>query len=195
MTKSPPPGTPAWDAYLAEGNAKQARKRVTADALLRDPDGRLLLVKPTYKPGWDLPGGMAESNEAPTDAVRRELREELGLDVTLYALLCIDWVPPHGPWDDLMAFVFDAEQLSWETCATLRPHDEELAECAFFPEDQALSLLRDRQRRRAEQALAALGESIPRYLQNGQPLWNPGRTPAQEQQQPTVRTESEGGAR
>jgi hypothetical protein len=55
----------AWNAYLAEGNARQARKRVSADILLRDQRDRILLVDPTYKPDWDLPGGMAEANEPP----------------------------------------------------------------------------------------------------------------------------------
>ncbi len=44
-------------AYLAEGNARQARKRVAVDLLIRDEDGHVLLVDPTYKEFWDLPGG------------------------------------------------------------------------------------------------------------------------------------------
>lgn len=65
----PSPADPeAWNAYLAEGNATQARKRVSADVLLRDEEGRVLLVKPTYKPGWDLPGGMAEFVSPPEAA-------------------------------------------------------------------------------------------------------------------------------
>jgi ADP-ribose pyrophosphatase YjhB (NUDIX family) len=62
-----------WHAYLAEGNAKQARKRVSADLLIADHYGRILLVNPTYKSGWDLPGGMAEANEPPVEAAAREL--------------------------------------------------------------------------------------------------------------------------
>ena len=91
----------AWNAYLAEGNAKQARKRVSADAIVRDSSGRILLVDPTYKPDWDLPGGMAEANEPPADALRRELREELGLGIKAGDLLCVDWISPHDPWDAL----------------------------------------------------------------------------------------------
>jgi len=55
-----------------------ARKRVSADVILRDAHGRILLVDPKYKPDWDLPGGMAEANEPPADAVRRELRKNSG---------------------------------------------------------------------------------------------------------------------
>src|SRR3954469_4346658 len=97
----------AWQAYLAEGNAKQPRKRVSVDMLLRDKDGQILLVDPKYKPDWDMPGGMAAVNEPPHQAVQRELKEELDLDVTVGRLLCVVWVSPHGPWDDLLAFIFD----------------------------------------------------------------------------------------
>jgi 8-oxo-dGTP diphosphatase len=113
----------AWEAYLAEGNARQARKRVSADALIRDEHGRIMLVDPGYKPGWDMPGGMAEANEPPAECVRRELREELGLDVTLAGLLVVDWVSPHGPWDDLLAFVFSAGTLTQRQAGRIRLGD------------------------------------------------------------------------
>ncbi|WP_331461040.1 NUDIX hydrolase [Micromonospora tarapacensis] len=70
----------AWHAHLAEGNAKQPRKRVGADVLIRNEQGHVLLVNPRYKPDWDLPGGMAEANEPPHLAAERELREELGIE-------------------------------------------------------------------------------------------------------------------
>ncbi|MYZ37902.1 NUDIX domain-containing protein [Streptomyces sp. SID4917] len=161
------PSDPGRDAYLAEGNARQARKRAAADALIRDTDGKLLLVNPTYKAGWDLPGGMAEDNEAPEDAVRRELREELGLRIASLRFLCVDWVEPHGPWDDLLGFVFDAGVLSPEQAARLKPHDEEIAEHHFFEVSEALALLPDRQRERALHALQVLDDGVPRYLRNG----------------------------
>ncbi|MFF4648257.1 NUDIX domain-containing protein [Streptomyces sp. NPDC001389] len=170
MTVAPSPDDPGRDAYLAEGNAKQARKRVAADALIRDGQGRILLVNPTYKGGWDLPGGMAEENEPPEAAVRRELEEELGLAVGTLRFLCVDWVTPHGPWDDLLGFVFDAGVLEPEQIAKLSPQDEEISEHRFFELDEALKRLPDRQRARAAQALRALGDGVPRYLQNGSPL-------------------------
>ncbi|MEU7115052.1 NUDIX hydrolase [Streptomyces sp. NPDC046182] len=121
------------DAYLAEGNARQARKRVAADVLLKDASVHVLLVNPTYKPGWDLPGGMAEANEPPEDAVTRELVEELGLKVTVRGLLVVDWVAPHGPWDDQIAFIFNGGILAPDQAARLTPQDDELAEAVLPP--------------------------------------------------------------
>ncbi|WP_059006028.1 NUDIX domain-containing protein [Streptomyces specialis] len=170
----PSPSDPAaWHAHLAEGNAKQARKRVAADVLLRDATGRVLLVNPTYKPGWDLPGGMAEANEAPHEAAIRELREELGLTVTLGSLLVIDWVPAHGPWDDLLAFIFDGGTLTDIETADLMPRDTELSEAAFLPPDTARALLPPRLRHRLAAALHATETGHPAYLHDGATNWDP----------------------
>jgi 8-oxo-dGTP diphosphatase len=129
-------------AYLAEGNARQARKRVAADVLIRDQAGLILLVEPTYKEFWDLPGGMAEANEPPRAAAERELREELGLDTRVGRLLVLDWDGPHGPWDDQLVFVFDSDPLSDDQLANLRVLDSELASFAFLPVDEAVQRLR-----------------------------------------------------
>jgi 8-oxo-dGTP pyrophosphatase MutT (NUDIX family) len=161
--------------YLAEGNAKQARKRVVADALIRNDQGQVLLVDPTYKEGWDLPGGMSEANEEPLATLARELLEELGLKaegLQICGLLCVDWVGAHGPWDDLLAFVFDGGVLSTERVQTLSINDDELTDFQFLPPDEALALLPPRQRARAAQALMALGDGTPRYLRNGAPAWD-----------------------
>ncbi|HSA53416.1 MAG TPA: NUDIX domain-containing protein [Yinghuangia sp.] len=167
---APDPGdTDAWNAYLAEGNAKQARKRVAADVLLRDPAGRVLLVNPNYKPDWDLPGGMAEANEAPEEAVERELLEELGLEITLRGLLVVDWVAPHGPWDDQIAFIFDGGVLSRDQADRLYPRDEELAEVAFVEPEEARTRLGERVRRRFTAAMTALTSKCSLYLRDGVP--------------------------
>jgi 8-oxo-dGTP diphosphatase len=157
----------AWRAHLAEGNATQPRKRVGADLLLRDAQGRVLLVNPSYKPGWDLPGGMSEANEAPVETARRELKEELGLDTPVGALLCVDWVPPHGPWDDSLMFIFDGGVLTAEQTAALRPHDGELDSFEFCPDQEIEQRLRPRAYRRLLQALTAAQAGSPRYLHDG----------------------------
>jgi 8-oxo-dGTP diphosphatase len=132
----------AWNAYLVEKNARQARKRVSADAISRDAAGRILLVDPTFKPDWDLPGGMAEANEPPAEALRRELREELGLRIGVGNLLCIGWMSPHAPWDDLLSFIFDGGTLSESDSEHLQLVDHELRAFKFCDEGQAKQRLR-----------------------------------------------------
>lgn len=157
----------AWRAHMAEGNATQPRKRVSADAIIRDAQGRLLLVDPTYKPDWDTPGGMAEVNEPPHLAVRRELKEELGLDLHIGRLLCVDWVAPHEPWDDLLVFIFDAGVLAEQQISTLRPTDTEIAAAEFCTHEQAAERLRPYVWQRIKAALDALATGTTRYLTNG----------------------------
>lgn len=130
-----------WN-QLAEGNATQARKRVSADMLIRDVAGRILLVDPTYKPHWDLPGGMAEANESPRTAAEREVHEELGLSATAGRLLVLEWVPAHGPWDDLLSFVFDGGVVESGALAELQVTDAELASFVFASLEDTNRLLR-----------------------------------------------------
>jgi 8-oxo-dGTP pyrophosphatase MutT (NUDIX family) len=128
--------------WLAEGNARQARKRVSAKVVICAEDGRVLLVNPTYKQYWDLPGGMAEANEAPIAAAIREVEEELGHTTSISGLLVVDWVGAHGPWDDLLVFIFDGGTIGDESMRRMSVTDEELSEFAFVPLEVAEARLR-----------------------------------------------------
>ena len=157
----------AYHAHLAEGNATQPRKRVVADVLIRDRYDRILLVDPNYKPDWDLPGGMVEANEAPHVAAQRELREELGIDLPISRMLCVDWVSPHGPWDDSLAFIFDGGTLTSERVAQLQMAGTELERFEFVDAEEASQRLRDYVWRRVERAWRAVGQARSVYLMDG----------------------------
>jgi 8-oxo-dGTP diphosphatase len=60
-----------------------ARFTVTAGAIIRNDEGKVLLLKHTFRAGsgWGLPGGFIEAGEQPLDGLRRELREEIGLEI------------------------------------------------------------------------------------------------------------------
>jgi 8-oxo-dGTP diphosphatase len=59
------------------------RFAVTAGAVITDEQGRVLLLKHRFRPGtgWGMPGGFMQEDEQPEEALRRELREEIGLEV------------------------------------------------------------------------------------------------------------------
>ncbi|MDW3218649.1 MAG: NUDIX hydrolase [Acidimicrobiales bacterium] len=54
-----------------------------AVAVLQRDDGRFLFVKPVYREGWTLPGGLVDRGEDPGTAVIREMGEEVGATVRL----------------------------------------------------------------------------------------------------------------
>ncbi len=153
-------------SWLAEGNAKQARKRVAAKVLVRDRIGRILLVNPTYKDYWDLPGGMVEANEPPRVAAAREILEELGFHAQIDRLLGIDWIGPYGPWDDQLAFTFDGGILADETIKKVRIVDSEISEFGFFLESDAARLLRNDVAQRLMRAVESLESHHVHYLEH-----------------------------
>ena len=59
------------------------RFTVTAGAVIFNDQKQVLLLKHRFRAGsgWGLPGGFLERGEQPIDALRRELREEIGLEL------------------------------------------------------------------------------------------------------------------
>jgi ADP-ribose pyrophosphatase YjhB (NUDIX family) len=149
-------------------NSFLPRKRAIAQMLVRDPDGRVLVCRLTYKSDWDLPGGVVEVNESPRDAVSREIDEELGLDVAAGALLLTDWLPPWSGWDDALCLVFDGGVHEPSVLEGAVLQAREIASAQFCTLDEVREHCADFTARRIESALGSVsGPGGPAYAESG----------------------------
>lgn len=144
---------------------------VAAGVLLFDAQDRVLLVDPTYKPGWEFPGGVVESGEAPAQAGVREVAEELGLSLRRPpTLLVVDWEAPRPPAYGGLRFLFDGGRLSAEEAARLLLPGSELRDWRFVTEEEAADLLPPTRFERLRWALRARERAAVLNLEAGVPV-------------------------
>jgi len=123
------------------------RFAVTAGAVILDDAGRILLLDHVFRPasGWGIPGGFLTKGEQPEAALRRELKEEIGIDLEAVELLCARTL---------------REQRQVEICFRARavgqpqPCSFEIRSAAWFAPGALPPELSKEQRRVIEQALA-----------------------------------------
>jgi len=143
---------------------------VSAGALIFDRAGRLLILKPTYKSGWTIPGGVMEANgETPWGACRREVREECGIEVRRGRLACMDFRHPKPGRAGGIRFLFDCGRVGEEDLAGIVVQPEEVSEYRLAALPDALSMLRGPIRRRVR-AAAGSGRKKLVYLEDGRPV-------------------------
>jgi 8-oxo-dGTP pyrophosphatase MutT (NUDIX family) len=141
----------------------------SAGGLIFDGSGRLLIVNPTYKKHWTIPGGIMEADgETPWEGCRREVREEVGLDVTQGRLVAVDFLRPRSKDAGGMRFLFDCGVMSDEELAGITLQEEELSEYRLAEVPEALEILSAPLRRRIGEALKA-GPDECVYLEDGLP--------------------------
>ncbi|HEY1211989.1 MAG TPA: NUDIX hydrolase, partial [Bryobacteraceae bacterium] len=133
-----------------------------------DAEGRILLVRPSYKPGWDLPGGYVEIGETPTQAAAREVQEELGIKPPIGLLLVADWAPAANKGDKLL-FVFEGGELPAEYLDRIELDPAEIAGYAFHDPELVDTLLIPRLAHRVKAAIEARSQSATQYLEHGDP--------------------------
>ncbi|MFE9424250.1 NUDIX domain-containing protein [Kitasatospora sp. NPDC006697] len=161
------------DPDLKDYLAAHAAPAACVDALIRDGQGRVLIVDPVYKPGWDLPGGMLEDEE-PVDGLTRELREELGLTAEIGRLLVHDTVPP-GRWGrTILALVYAAHPKAPVDVEHLPLQRSEIREARFATEQEAMRLLAAPVAARLAEASRAERGAHTAVLRNGRRVLRDG---------------------
>lgn len=98
--------------------------------VVTDVQGRVLLVRHTYTPGWHFPGGGVERGETCVEAVTRELAEEAGIALSSPPRL-VSAHANHAAFPNDHVLVYRAD--SWTVTAAA--DQGEIAEIGWFPQD------------------------------------------------------------
>jgi len=101
---------------------EQPKKMVVVKALLKSPQGNILIAKPTFKDTWQLPGGGVEADENPEDALVREVYEELGVHIDKQALKVVKAIHKEG--DDSLFLIYEYHNPIAEDDTFTLPADE-----------------------------------------------------------------------
>lgn len=105
---------------------------VGAMCIIERADGALLLVRLSYRERWGVPGGLLKRNESPEDAARREVREEVGLDVALVGEPAVVVAAEPRRVD----VIFRARPTRPEDALAAAPQSPEIVEVGWFPADR-----------------------------------------------------------
>ncbi len=141
---------------------------MSAGALFFNETGCLLVVEPTYKSNWEIPGGAVELNESPREACLREMREELGLERPLHRLLCVDYLRESADKTEALVFIFLGETLTEEEIQSIRLPDDELRSFSFLEPEVAYGRFNKRLSQRIQQSMIALANGQTVYLEDQQ---------------------------
>jgi len=147
--------------------ASLPKKSMAAGALFWDENGRILLVNPTYKEPWEIPGGSVEAQESPRQACIREIKEELGLDWQPERLLCVDYVSQQPDKLEALIFIFVGGLLDPAAIARLKLPGDELSEFRFCTLAEAVALVNGRLGRRISHCFAHLHGPVTLYPEDG----------------------------
>ncbi|MGH3750807.1 MAG: NUDIX domain-containing protein [Micromonosporaceae bacterium] len=157
-----------WVVKARIENPPFARAAMAAGALFVNDDEQVMLVQPTYKSYWDLPGGYVESGESPLQACRREVAEELGIRPTLGRLLALDWAP-YATDGDKMHFIFDGGRLDDAQHESIKLQASEIAAYRYVSRDELPELTIQRLVDRVIASLDARQLGQTTYLEYGAP--------------------------
>ncbi|MFJ4689259.1 NUDIX domain-containing protein [Streptomyces sp. NPDC088789] len=138
----------------------------SAAALIFNPQGEVLIVKPTYKAYWNLPGGHIdiENGETPYDAAVREVGEELGIAPPIGRLLVHAWITVPGRGAQVL-YLFDGGTLGPGEQRAITLQESELSEYRFhYPAEKDDGVVPPDLRHVWEQALLARREDRIAYV-------------------------------
>lgn len=157
------------EGFTAVMNTVTPRKRLIAHALVTDAAGRVLLCETTFKPDWELPGGIVEPGESPAAGCAREMTEEMGWGPPLGGPLVVDWLRPYLGWEDAVELVFSSAVVADADRGRLVPDGFEVRALHWVAPDDLDAVMTPFGAARVRSALGALASGRTVYTEGGEP--------------------------
>ena len=125
---------------LAELYHNIPKKAVISKVVFKTTTNDVLLVKPNYKDGWQLPGGLVDAKEDPLEAAIREVYEEIGLVIDHATLQIV--ATAHNHTHDSVSLIYEYMPFIDES-ARITLQEEELSDYQFINPAAAIDLTSD----------------------------------------------------
>jgi 8-oxo-dGTP diphosphatase len=143
------------------------KKRMGVGALIFNEKDELLIVKPTYKDHWSIPGGVVDKYKSPRQACVREIKEEIGLDINDVRFLCVAYASDDGEKGESLQFVFYGGKLSDNESKNIKITGKEIGEYKFVKTEEATRLVSSGLGRRLPKSIEAIKNDTAFYLEDG----------------------------
>lgn len=142
------------------------KKRMASGVLFLNNKNEILILKPTYRDGWNIPGGIIELNESPLTTAKREVLKEIGLKISDLKLLCVEYAPEKNIKTESLLFVFYGGTVSEEQIELFTLPPEEISEFRFVADHDVCKLLPEYLSMRVRLGLQALQNNTVYYTES-----------------------------
>lgn len=145
-------------------------KRVSAGVMIFNDKNEILLVKPSYKDQWSVPGGIVEELESPREACLREINEEINIELKDFRFLCVEYTRRREKKDEDLFFLFYGGELDLQQIKEIKVDGDEVSDYKFAAIEEAINLLGKSQilTKTLVKCYNVLQDETALYLENGE---------------------------
>jgi len=137
------------------------RKRSGSGALILNEENKILMLKPSYKDYYEIPGGVVEKNESPLNCCKREVFEEIGLKLNIEKLLVVEY--QQLKFDDSFMFLFYGGIIRSKEIKRKNLQKDEIVDYGFYTIEEIKEFTVERLYLRIKKGYDAIREGIIYY--------------------------------
>lgn len=143
------------------------KKRMGAGIIIQNKENKILMLKPSYKETLEIPGGVVEKNESPYQACKREVKEELDINVGVERLLCVDYNSAKEIRTESLMFIFYGGEIE---ATKIKIDNDEILAFNFLSLAEIKEKTETQLYKRIEKCILAIETNQTYYLENQQEI-------------------------